>query len=109
MYGISSVGFCLHDRLQRVQFFEETFLLTKISMEAVVGISFFALCNANVKFYTRKVTCRKYTVVKAMPITRQVKLIYKHKFPESTFDKALEMFVLYMATLEIPMSIMTVY
>lgn len=77
-------------------------------MEVVLGISLFVLSNPDVKFDARKLTCRKQTIVEVMPIARQVKLIDKEKFMEATPDRASEIFVIHVTTLEIPISIMIV-
>lgn len=49
-YSIVSVRFWLQDSLEKVRFFEETFLLTNISLEVVLGMSFLTLNNEDVKF-----------------------------------------------------------
>ncbi len=57
IYSIASASFLLQNNLRRVQFFEETFLLTNTSIEMILGILFLSLSNANVKFVKlRKLT-----------------------------------------------------
>lgn len=41
-----------------------------------------------------------------MPITRRVKTINKHKFMKIALDEASKIFVVYIATIEVPISIM---
>ncbi len=45
--GMVSASFLLQDRLERVRFFEETFLLVDTSIEMVLGMFFLALSNAD--------------------------------------------------------------
>lgn len=70
---------------------------------------FLVLSNANVKFDSKKLFWRKYTIAKVMLTARQVKLIDKHRILEAVPNKALEIFLLYMATREAPVSIITLY
>ena len=41
------------DKLKRVRFFQETFLLANISLEMVLGILFLTLSKANIRFAER--------------------------------------------------------
>lgn len=43
-------AFSVHDRAEKVLFFEEIFLLADISMDVALRIPFFTLSNANVHF-----------------------------------------------------------
>lgn len=70
---------------------------------------FLAFRNADVKFYARKLNLRKYNIVKTMPTAKQVKQINKHKFVQVSLDKASKMFIISVAALKRPMSIMTIY
>ncbi len=49
-YGIVSASFLLLDSLEKVQLFEETFLLTDTNMEVVLGMPFLFFSNADVEF-----------------------------------------------------------
>lgn len=53
-YAIVLAGFSVQDKLGKVQFFEETFLLTNTNMEMVVEMRFLTLSNANVQFIKKK-------------------------------------------------------
>ncbi len=55
-YSMVSARFLLQDNLERVQFFEETFLLADISMEVVLGMAFLTFSNANFQFSAKKLT-----------------------------------------------------
>lgn len=53
MYHIATVGFSIQDKSSGIGFFEETFLLTDISMKMVLEMPFLALNNADIQFDTR--------------------------------------------------------
>lgn len=59
---MTSAGFLLQHSLEKMQFFEETFLLTDTSMEVILEMSFLKLSNANIKFLARKLTWETYTI-----------------------------------------------
>ncbi len=47
IYSMVSASFSLQDSLERIRFFEKTFLLADISIEVVLGLSFLALSNTD--------------------------------------------------------------
>lgn len=104
-----SAGFSLQNSLRRVLFLEEIFLLAKISMKMVLGISFLAFSNADVKFDIKKLTWRKYIVIEIIPVARQVEWIDKYKFVEAALDRALKTFVVYIAVLELLVGMMIIH
>ncbi len=99
-YGMVSASFSLQDSLERVRFFEETFLLANTSMEVVLGIPFLALSNADFQFSAEKLTWRTYTAAKALPTTSRVELIDKREFARAALDKKSETFVIHISALE---------
>ena len=48
IFGMVLANFQVEDKLERTQFFKETFLLADISVEIVLGIHFLTLSNADV-------------------------------------------------------------
>ena len=48
--GMVVAVFSVVDKVNRVRFFEETFLVANVSPEVVLGMPFFTLSNANVDF-----------------------------------------------------------
>lgn len=67
---MTSARFSLQNSQRKVQFFEETFLLTNTSMEVVVEKYFLAFSNIDVEFIElRKLTWRSYIVAKDLPTT----------------------------------------
>lgn len=49
-YEIVTTGFLVYDKLDRVQFFEKTFLLANISIEVVLEMPFLSFSNINIEF-----------------------------------------------------------
>ncbi len=99
-HDMASARFSLQDSLEKVSFFEETFLLADTSIEIVLGMLFLAFSNANFQFGTEKLTWRSYTTVKAWPTTSQIKLIDQREFAKTALDEDFETFVVYVTTLE---------
>lgn len=52
-FGMVIAAFSVHDRAEKVRFFEETFLLVEISMDVALGMPFLNLSNADVHFTHR--------------------------------------------------------
>ncbi len=50
------VGFLIQDRLEKILFFEETFLLANISIEMVLKMFFLTFSNINIRFVKKKPT-----------------------------------------------------
>ncbi len=99
-YGMVSASFSLQDSLERVRFFEKTFLLADTSMEMVLEMLFLALNNADFQFGIEKFIWSFYTAAEALPTTSCVKLIDKREFAKAALDENLETFVVYITTLE---------
>ena len=55
-YGRASAGFLLQDSLEKVQFFEETFLLADTSVEVVLKMPFIFFSNADFQFGAGELT-----------------------------------------------------
>ena len=66
--------FSLQGKLGKIRFFEETFLLANTSMDVVLGMPFFTLSNADIRFAKRKLVWRRYTAAEAMPTTRRAEI-----------------------------------
>ena len=89
----------LTDKVNRVRFFEETFLVANVNPEVVFGIFFLTLSGADVNFLGRKLRWRTYTTKKAFPTTRCIKLVGKKKFATTALDPKSEIFVVHIALL----------
>ena len=99
----------MEDKLGKTRFFEETFLLADISVEMVLGMFFLTLSNANLQFPKKELTWRSYTIAKALPTTKRVELFDKKEFIKAALNKNSETFMVYVATLEAPLSGMTIH
>ena len=55
-FGMVLASFQVEDKLGRIRFFQETFLLANISAEIVLGMPFLTLSNANVQFVEKELT-----------------------------------------------------
>lgn len=100
LYGIASAGFLLKDSLEKVRFFEETFLLADTNVEVVSRMTFVFLRNADFQFDTGKLTWRSYIVAEALLTTRQVEFIDKKEFTKAAPDKNSKVFVVHVAASE---------
>ena len=69
-FGMVLASFQVEDKLGRIRFFQETFLLADISTEVVLGMPFFTFSNADVQFIEKELTWRSYTTAKALLITK---------------------------------------
>ena len=94
-------SFQVEDKLRKIQFFQEIFLLVNISAEVVLGMLFLILSNSDIQFVEKKLTRRSYTTAKALPTTKQVELINKKKFVKAALDEKSETFVVYVTFLNL--------
>ncbi len=65
MYGIAVAAFSIQDSLEKVRFYEETFLLGDTSIKVVLGMPFLAFSNSDIQFKAERLTWRSYTAAKA--------------------------------------------
>ena len=100
-FGMVLADFQVEDKLGRVRFFQETFLLADISAEVVLDLSFLTLSNADVQFVKKELTWRSYTTAKALPTTKRVELIDKKEFAKAALDENSETFVVHVASLNL--------
>ena len=98
-YGIVIAGFSMQNRLGKVQFFKETFLLADTSMKVVLRVSFFTFSDAIIRFAEKKLELRKYSIIEVLFTTQKAELIDKREFASATLDKNAETFVIYIAIL----------
>ena len=52
-FSMATAGFLLQDKLGKVRFFQETFLVADTRMEVVLGMPFLILSNADIRFAER--------------------------------------------------------
>ena len=101
IFGMVLASFQMEDKLRKVRFFQETFLLADISAEIVLGMPFLTLSNANIQFVKKKLTWRSYTTAETLPTTKWVELINKKEFAKTALDEKSEIFVIHVAFLNL--------
>ena len=92
-------AFSVTDKVNRVRFFEETFLVANVSPEVVLGMPFLTLSGADVDFSGRELCWKTYTAKEALPTTRRVELVGKKEFAAAALDPESETFVVHVASL----------
>ena len=60
---------------------------------------FLTLSNANIQFAQKKLTWRFYTTAKALPTTKQIKIIDRKEFAKTALDKHVKVFVVHVTSL----------
>ncbi len=70
-------------------------------MKVVLEMPFLAFSNTDLQFGAEKLTWRIYTIVEALSITSQVKVIDKREFAKTALDKNSETFIMYVSALDI--------
>ena len=96
-------GFSVKDRLEKVWFFEKTFLLADTSMEVVLGMPFLTLSDVDIHFIEKKLEWRKYSIAQTLITIQRFELIDKKEFAATVIDENAETFMVYVATLSTPM------
>ncbi len=100
-YGMVVSTFSVLDKDRRERFFEESFLLSDVSLDILLGIPFLIMSNADVDFQARDLQWRSYTTGEVLPTTRRVELIRKKEFAVAACDPKHEAFVVHIAALSV--------
>ena len=103
-FGMVIAGFLVEDKLGKVRFFQETFLLANISLEVVLGIPFLTLSSVDIRFPERELAWRTYTAAEALPTTRRVEIIDKEEFAETVLGGDDEAYVVHVMAVSKPSS-----
>ena len=69
--------YSVKNKLKKVRFFQEIFLLANIDLEVVLGMLFLTFSKADIQFAEQELDLRTYTTTKTLPITRKVEIIDK--------------------------------
>ena len=85
-YKMVITAFSVMEKVNRVRFFEETFLVANVSLEIVLGMPFLTLSNADVDFLGRELRWRTYITKEALPTTRHIELVGKKEFKAAALD-----------------------
>ena len=93
------------DKLEKVRFFQKTFLLANIGLEVVLEMLFLTLSKADIRCAERKLVWRTYTAAKALLTTRKVEIIDKMEFAAALLNADDETFVVHVAALAEPTTI----
>ena len=96
-HGMVIIPFQMKDKLGRVWFFQETFLLADTSMKMVLGMLFLIFSNRNIQFTEKKLIWRYYTAKETLPTTQRVEPINKKEFAKAALDKHIEAFVVHVS------------
>ena len=94
-------AFSVVDKVNRVRFFEETFLVANVSPEVVLGMLFLTVSGADVDFSGRELRWRTYTTKEALPTTKRVELVGKKEFAAAILDPEHETYVVHVASLDV--------
>ena len=101
IFGMVLASFQIEDKLGKIRFFQETFLLANISAEVVLGMPFLTLSNADVQFIEKELTWRSYTTAEALLTTKRLELINKKEFAKMALDEKFETFVVHVESLNL--------
>lgn len=79
-----------------MRFFEKTFLLADISMEAILRIFFLLLSDVDICFLkTSELTWRNCAAIQALSSIKRVKLIDRKEFAKAILDENAKTFVIH--------------
>ena len=101
IFGMVLASFQVEDKLGRIRFFPETFLLADISTEVVLGMFFFTFSNADIQFLEKEFTQRTYTTAIALLTIKQAELIDKKEFAKAALNENFKTFFVYVASLDV--------
>lgn len=100
-FEIVLASFWVGDKLKRVRFFQDIFLLTDINIKVVLGILFLTFRNPNIYFAKKKLIQIFYTKAKASPNIKQIELIHRKEFAKIVLDENVEAFIVQMTSLNL--------
>ena len=89
----------VRDKLGRVWFFQETFLLANIGLKIDLGMPFITFSKANIRFAERKLVLRTYMGAKMLPTTRRVEIIDKSEFVVAVLNTNDKIFMMHIVAL----------
>ena len=91
-------AFLVKNKANQVRFFEETFLVTNVSLKVVLGMLFFTLSGKDVDFLGREFRWRTYITKKALPTTRRVELLGKKEFAIAALNPEYETYAVHIGS-----------
>ena len=99
-FGMVIADFQVGDKSGRFRFFQKTFLVTNTKFEVILGMPFLKISNAYIAFGEEMLTWKSYTTNKALPTTKQVRLVDPKKFFIAALNADSETFVVHVAIRE---------
>lgn len=105
IFGIVLTSFQIEDKLGKVQFLQETFLMADTNMAVILGMPFLILNNIDMFFSKREFTWQLYILAKALLMTKPMQIIGYKKFATVVLDRIKQAFIVYVAYLDMKMLI----
>ena len=102
IFGMVIADCSVKNKLEKVRFFKEIFLLANIDLEVVLGMFFLTFSKADIWFTDRELVWRTYTAKNALLTTRKVEIIDKKKFAATALNEDDETFVVHVVALAKP-------
>lgn len=102
MFGMVIVAFLVNNKDEKIRFFKKAFLLANVSSDIVLGISFFTLSNANVRFLEQQLLWQAYTIAETLSNTHWIEVIDWKEFTAAALDKDKEAFVVHVTSFFFP-------
>ena len=99
-FGIVIADLEVEDKADRSRFFQETFLVADTKFEAILGMSFLKISNADVSFDKKRLTWKSYITIKALSIIKRVQIVDPREFVIATLNVGSKIFVIYVAIQE---------
>ena len=94
-YEMVIVAFSMKDKVNRLRFFEKTFLVANVSPKVVFRLPFLTLSGADIDFLGRELRWKTYTTEETLPTTRHVELMGKKEFATAALDPEHETYVVH--------------
>ena len=92
--------FQVEDKIGKLRFFEEIFLVTDIKFEVILRMFFLKLSNVDVSFEENTLMWKTYTTSETLSTTEQVQIIDKKEFVIAALDADSETFVVHISIWE---------
>lgn len=96
-YETILAGFWTKDKVGKIRFFDETFLITNTSMEIVIEIDLLAGNYLDISFSDENISERSYCITKILPTAQRIEQINKHEFHDAVLDKNSEILIILLA------------
>lgn len=93
-------SFQVGNKFVQIWFFQKIFLLAATNIKIILKMFFLILSSKAIVFVNKKLIWKSYTATKALPTTKQVKLIHKKEFAKAVFDENFKPFVMHIMALE---------